>query len=327
MRNPGRAEIARAIPPGSRRCRSQREALAALTADPALAELRADFRQNICDVWREMVRRASWRIMTTSPTREKIRALVRGRDGQLLGMSTWKRCRRWLEEHGWLGCVIQGSTPQLDGMRTSPALIDPAAANTAAVYVLAIPRKKRMLPPPPGLLPVSGPPSGSRREPAKVHAPAGEDTGGNRPRSRAGSLPAMAGQMRKGPGQGITDGWCAHLAGPFIAAGYSPADLRHAIDHDPGGGQHRHRLDRVAHPAGWLRARLARWLEPDETGAVPWKERRPVLARSLQAAVSRQADRASQVRWRQAAAEASAGWADPAGPAAAIREQHGWRKP
>ncbi len=137
----------------------------------------------------------------------------------------------------------------------------------------------------------------------------------------------MAGQMRKGPGQGITDGWCAHLAVPFIAAGWSPADLLHAINHDPGGARHRNRLDRVKYPLGWLRARLARWLDPDEDGVTPWKRRRPVLARSLQRAVDSQQRRAGQQARRERMAAAAAAWADPGPHAAGIREQQGWRPP
>jgi hypothetical protein len=320
MRNPGRAEIARAVPPGSRRLRSQPEALAVLPADPALAELRADYAHHIGEVWRRLVRSAApWAHMTVICPREQLcRELG-------ISVSTWKRCRRWIEEHGYLGCVVAGSTPELDGMRTSPALIPEDAANTAAVYVLTVPRKKQALPPPPSLPPVTGPPArlpeGAGADPARRAGVAGEKG----PASRPGSLPAVAAQMRKGPGQGITDGWCAHLAAPFTAAGYSPADVRRAIDYEPGGVQHRNRLDRVKNPAAWLRARLAAWLEPGQEH-LPWKRRRPVLPRSLQRAVDRQQLRAAQQDRRARMAEASAAWTDPAAPAAAIRQQHGWRK-
>jgi len=318
MRNPGRAEIARAIPPGSRRLRSQPEALLALPADLALAELRADYARNICEVWRRLVRSAApWAHMTVICPREQLAAELG------ISVSTWKRCRRWIEAHGYLGCVVAGSTPELDGMRTSPALVEADAVNTAAVYVLTVPRKKQVLPPPPHDHRLTGPPTRLPEGGGVDPAPARQDCG---PRSRAGSLPAMAGQMRKGPGQGITDGWCAHLAAVFITGGWTPADLLWAINHDPGGARHRHRLDRVKHPAGWLRARLALWLEPDETGALPWRRRRPMLARSLQRAVGRQQLRAGQQARRDRMAAASAAWVDPAGPAAAIRERHGWRK-
>ncbi len=318
MRNPGRAEIARAVPPGSRRLRSQPQALLALPADPALTELRADYAHNIREVWRRLVRSARWTDMTVSCPREQLCAELG------ISASTWKRCRRWMQAHGYLGCVVAGSTPELDGMRTSPALIKADAVNTAAVYVLTMPREKQVLPPPPPVTPVTGPPTrlpkGAGTDPARGAGAAGEKG----PASRPGSLPAMADQMRKGPGQGITDGWCAHLAAVFITAGWTPADLLWAINHDPDGARHRSRLDRVKHPAAWLRARLALWLEPGQEH-LPWKRRRPVLARSLQRAVGRQQLRAAQQARRDRMAAAAANWADPAGPAAAIREQHGWK--
>jgi hypothetical protein len=311
MRNPGRAEIARAVPPGSRRARSQPAALLALQADPALAELRADYAHNIREVWRLLVRYARWREMTTSPTRARICEQLG------IGLSTWKRCRAWLEEHGWLGCVVAGSTPELDGMRTSPAFIPEDAPNTAAVYVLAIPREKRILPPPVHDHQLSGPPAGSRRDPGKDHAratAAGQEIG---PASRPGSLPAMAAAVRTGAGQGITDGWAAWLARPFAHAGWTAGDLRYAVEHEPGGGQHRGRWDRVAHPVGWLRWRLARWLGP---GGVPL----PSHGQDLAAAAQRL--RAGQQARRERMAAAAAAWTDPAPRAAAIREQLGWRK-
>ena len=55
-----------------------------------------------------------------------------------------------------------------------------------------------------------------------------------------------------------------HLARPFFAAGWSPRDVLHAIDHEPGGRQHGYTAG-VHSPAGWIRSRLNDWLGPDNT--------------------------------------------------------------
>ena len=41
------------------------------------------------------------------------------------------------------------------------------------------------------------------------------------------------------------------------------ADLQFAVDHEPGGRQHRYDLATVRHPVGWLRFRLRLWLGAD----------------------------------------------------------------
>lgn len=56
--------------------------------------------------------------------------------------------------------------------------------------------------------------------------------------------------------------WSAHLTRPFTAATWSSSDLLYAIDHELG-GRARERLTDVRHPVGWLRWRLAAWLDPD----------------------------------------------------------------
>ena len=101
-----------------------------------------------------------------------------------------------------------------------------------------------------------------------------------------------------------------HLARPFFAAGWTPADLLHAIDHDARGRQHGYSAG-VRSPAGWIRSRLAAWLGPD--GA-------PLPSRSQLRAAAAAARRAEAAAWRQAQAELAAGRsADYAGHAARAR--------
>ena len=51
-------------------------------------------------------------------------------------------------------------------------------------------------------------------------------------------------------------------ARPFFAADWSPRDVPHAIDHEPGGRQHGY-TSGVRSPAGWIRSRLAAWSGPN----------------------------------------------------------------
>src|SRR6185437_11760185 len=68
--------------------------------------------------------------------------------------------------------------------------------------------------------------------------------------------------LRIGPGETISDGWVTHLAAPFLDAGWTPADLGHAVDYRPDGDQHRSPLRGIKKPAQWLRWRLSLWLAP-----------------------------------------------------------------
>jgi hypothetical protein len=68
------------------------------------------------------------------------------------------------------------------------------------------------------------------------------------------------------------------LARPFFAAGWTGADVLHALDHDPGGRQHGYSAE-VRSPAGWIRARLVGWLGPDAV-PLPSRSQRVAIARA-----------------------------------------------
>ena len=101
-----------------------------------------------------------------------------------------------------------------------------------------------------------------------------------------------------------------HLARPFWLAGWRPADVLHAIDHEPGGRQHGYTAA-VRSPAAWIRARLAAWLGPDGTPLPsPGQQRAAAAARARADAAARREEAA-----RLAAARTADTAAGPAAPA------------
>ena len=301
------AELARAIPSGSRCVRRQREALRAGLGCPELAGVRADFRGHLTDWWRLHVLSASWGGEGRPPrgTTQPTRARVCERAG--MSVSTYKACRRWWEARGYVAIVRPGWTPLL----RPGALLGPDDRNERQVLVLCVPRK-RSAPPTSAGQTLTRPLTKSRRDldrfPARVSGP---------PEPR--SSPPGCDRPSSWPLRGLTEGWWAHLTGPFTAAGWTPGDLTWAVDHDPRGRQHRHRLSSVRHPAGWLRWRLARWLDPDG---------KPLPSRSQQAGAYRtrvlaeQAERrasAERARSRAAGVDVAAHAAELRGILAAVR--------
>src|SRR5260370_36920806 len=72
---PGRAEIARAVPPGSKRLRGQRIErlyLDALTGHPGVIALRPAARRNVIEVAKWLARRAAYADGTSWPTPARI---------------------------------------------------------------------------------------------------------------------------------------------------------------------------------------------------------------------------------------------------------------
>ena len=101
-----------------------------------------------------------------------------------------------------------------------------------------------------------------------------------------------------------------HLARPFFAAGWSPRDLLHAIDHEPGGRQHGY-TSGVRSPAAWIRSRLNDWLGPDDI---------PLPSRSQRLAEARRQVLADQAARRARDADARVRAADYPDHAARARE-------
>lgn len=152
------ADVARAVPAGSRRIRSQREALRRGLACPDLAAVRADFRAHLRDWWRIHVLHASWGGPGRPPrgTTEPTRARVCERAG--VSVSTYKACRRWWEARGYIAIARPGTTPDL-----RPAVLS-SPANIRQAYVLCIPREWRQAPHREPVRPLTRPLSKSRRD-------------------------------------------------------------------------------------------------------------------------------------------------------------------
>jgi hypothetical protein len=326
--------VAQAIPAGSRRCADQRAALRALAADPELAQRRADFGHHVAEVYRFLIRHADWRTALTVPGRANVcRAVVRSCTGQPISASTFKRCRAWLEEHGYLGTVTGGWTPML----SAAVLTDPEARNLAPVYVVTIPRRPR--------------PDRPERRPARLHDGSNEplpllpkarvrthargcareddEKQNNEDHASRGLTSKTSAQSRwslrrrpenRAEGQSaaealqdhhrvlarISAAYVRHLARPFVAAGWTPADVGHALNYEFGGAQHRFSMATVGNAGAWARARLARWLGPDGVPLPSASQQRAARDDAARAQSAEQQTRTAARRDGAAAAAAAA---------------------
>src|SRR5262249_29258382 len=96
------------------------------------------------------------------------------------------------------------------------------------------------------------------------------------PKNRAeGLIAATVVQHRSAGLQWLSPQHIRYLARPYFAAGYTPADVLYALDHDPSGRPYGYSAA-VRHPAGWAAARLGRWLGPS---GEPVPSRSQILAR------------------------------------------------
>lgn len=319
-----RLEIAAAIPRGSRRARSQSHALAAAIAAPELADVREDFADNCREFIRICVRYASWEDRTTRPTRARVCAQAK------FSPSTFKACRRFWERLGYLGTVRQGWTPAL----RASSLVDDQDANAAAVYVLCIPAQKSALrprPTPPSRitrpLPLSRRdvvnPVRAREARSSPDEPVKGRLGRRSAATLARSCRAQVAAVRAWTGLKLTERHAAAILRPWLAAGWSPADLSHALAYERGGRRHSGRVDTIRDAQGWLEWRLSSWLGP---GRIPYPS--PSAERDAYAA----AKRAAQDRRRTDDAAAAAA-AVPAPPwvgelAAELRRRaaQSWRR-
>jgi hypothetical protein len=281
---PSRADIAVAIPPGSRRARLavhwRRDTLALIEAQPWQAR-RRDHWTAVADA---LAKFASWQDSTTRPGH----AVLRRRSG--VSEPTVKRVIRWLRAEGRLGMVRTGSTP----LYRSPLVSGPAEGNEAAIYVLTEPaavmkhRRIRQPAPPAGCR--TDPPSWSRSD---LESPIGareatsnptvkgmEDCAPrrliqkplpsasprlrDRPKSRIDARGAcMVMQDRAAPLRSLTPEHIRHLARDYFRAGWTPGDVLHALDYEPTGRPHGY-VQGVHHAAGWVRHRLGLWVRDGE---------------------------------------------------------------
>ena len=300
--------------------------------------MRADRRRAVYELARILIRHADWRTMTVWRPRTLICAEIgSSRDpARPLSVTAYRAARRVLEERGFLGLVARAWTSAL----RAGALDD--GTGTSAVFVLAIPRRREPLPRAGESSRVNRALAGSRSEPGKVprareartevkgeEDPEVKGEKARAPRGQSPLPPAGAAPLAAVP-ENRTEALAAaqvmqerarllrrisaehlrHLARPFFAAGWSPRDLLHAINHEPGGRQHGYTAG-VRSPAGWIPSRLAAWSGPN---GVPLPSRSQRLAEARRQVLADQATR----RARDAAEHAAA--ADYPAQAARARE-------
>lgn len=340
------AEVMRCVARGTRRIRGQREALRGALSCPDLTGVRSDFRGHLEGWWRVHVGYASWGGPgrsprgTTEPTRAKVCHELGHADTETgewipLSVSTYKRCSRWWRARGYAAIVRPGWTPALRPM----ALVRDDDHNERQVLVLCLPHPKKAPAPPAGTAtPLSGPLSGPRSGPGTAPS-AREPANSDKPREdraprglsllppegpgplaavpQSGSealTAARAMQDRAAPLRQLSDRHLRHLARPFWAAGWRPADILHALDHEPGGRPHGYTAA-VRAPAAWIRSRLAEWTGPDGT---------PLPSAGQVRAAAAAADRAALAARRRELADVAARKSpDYAGHAARARAMLG----
>ena len=323
---PSAAEIFRAVPGGSRRARSQREWLQVALAEVEAQGWYANRAAHYADIVRRLALAMDWRRRTCWPGHENIARSVG------VSADTVARAVAWLQARGLLGLVSPGTTADV-----RPAVLYAGTGNLAAVYVLTVPRRRSSSRSPAAGQSQFADLSRSRSDldkapraregapkvkPEKARAPRGLPLLPRRgsadlhqcPKTRSDGLRA-AGLLqdqsgRVSPLAQLSDRCLRHLARPFFAAGWTPADVLHAIDHEPGGRQHGYTAE-VRSPAAWVRSRLAEWL--DVSGV-------PLPSRSQQSAEARRLVLAEQAGRRADGEAARARDVDYAGHAVRARE-------
>ena len=280
--SPGRLEIAKAVPAGSRRARDQRAWLRAALALIEAQRWYACRKESTAAVARQLALHMDWRTRTTRPGHDRIAARIPGRQPDGAGSTeTVRRAIRWLEACGLLGLVSAGTCAAVRAH-----VLYAGSPNLAAVYVLSVPSKRAPLPRSVAGQDESVDLTKFRRN--VVTAPRAREPGAGNPGPRSARAPRAllrvphpaeaypAWKTPKTRGEGLAAAavvrdrgrllarlsprhW-RHLARPFAAAGWCPADVLYALDHAPAGREHGY-TEEVRHVAGWARHRLGLWLD------------------------------------------------------------------
>jgi hypothetical protein len=292
----GRAELVLAIPRGSGRARSQRELVRAAAGWPPLAGVRPVFREHLMAWIRIHALHASWGLAAerdprgcSRPTRRRVCELGG------FGVTTYRRCRRWWAEQGFVGVVRRGRTQWTRCMSRVRALL--YAGNDAQVLVLCVP----LAPPVTATAAASPGTRAPKRERSHIVTPAsvpGENQD-KRTALRAGSQPskpAVTRALLRGAGlEKLSDRAVACYWRPFEAAAWSAADWLYAVAWRPDGTRHWQSLSDAAKPVATLEWRLSFWRDP-VTG-------RPGLSRSQRFDAAARVKTVRQARERAERAE------------------------
>ncbi|TMR89574.1 hypothetical protein [Nonomuraea basaltis] len=310
---PSRAAVLSAVPEGMRRAGSQRDVLRAVKEHPDALALKCHAYRNLTEVAAKLAHWADWTTMTTRPTEQRIA------DDLDLSLSTVKRWIRWLRERGFLGVVEEGTTNRFR-RGNQCGLTEDGLGNRAAVWVLCVPA--------PELDESDTHTDKTTTEPPSCTSRRGVQEGPTRARERSTShrrknristtdrLTATPGTRKHARAQALhiaqqihdesttlrrlSPWYIRHLTRPFIAAGWTAKDVLHALDHQPDGAAWTYTWtsrDQIRNVPGWVRYRLAAWL--DEHG-------RPLPSKSQRLAAAAARLRAEQDVWRAWLEEANA---------------------
>ncbi|MFD8529505.1 hypothetical protein ACFV0L_18995 [Streptosporangium canum] len=285
-----------------RRAPSQQDFLRAVKEHPDALALRCHAYRNLSEVAAKLADWADWTTMTTRPTEQRIA------DDLDLALSTVKRWIRWLRVRGFLGVVEEGTTVRFR-KGTRRGLDDDGLGNRAAVWVLCAPtpeldehdaRTDKTTTEPPSCT--------SRRGVQEGPTHAREERSSSRRRNRISTTDEAAATpgTRKHALQvaqkihdesttlrRLSPWYIRHLIRVFVAAGWSAADVLHALDHQQDGSAWTYTWqsrDEIRNVPGWVRFRLAAWL--DEHG-------QPVPSKSQRLEVAAARLRAEQRAWRE----------------------------
>jgi hypothetical protein len=229
------------------------------------ALLRADARRNVLTIARAVGWSADWHTSRSRPT------LARLMEVSGLSLRTVQRWTRWLEHAGLLAVLEPGTTADF-----RPGVLSRDDPNLAREWLLTA-RAVDGSGTPPGSE-SSGTDSPRTREAlrsGKVKTrmaraarglsnvpPAAPFAARRNPQTRSDGLAAAAVVLSRAPVlRDLSPRHVRHIARPFFAAGYSPADIVECLSTEPGGRSHGYTAA-VRHPAGWARARLSLWLSP-----------------------------------------------------------------
>ncbi|MEU6778653.1 helix-turn-helix domain-containing protein [Nonomuraea angiospora] len=305
--SPSKALILASVPRGMRRTPDQQLFLRALREDPDVLALRYDGYGNLLRVAQVITWAADWKTMCSRPTIAGICAHTG------LSKATVKRWVRWLREHGWLGVVEEGSTVRFR-KGTAAGLDDDGMGNRAALWVICVPRDFTPVP----TSDTSSDQVKDLSEPPSFSLPEREGTDPTRtreahcqarrsprispawalhesPRTKRDRL-AACDRLRQESNvlRHMTPWYLRWLLRSFLAAGWTPADVLHALDVRPDDSRWTYTWSSAAelrHIPGWVRHRLGAWLDTDGQGL-------PSRSQRVAAAVAKQ--RAEQEERRRA---------------------------
>lgn len=285
---------------------SQGAFLAALRSDTEVAALRSDAQANLLSVAWCYTRHANWETLDTFWSRQAVA------DACGLSPETVKKWVRWLRAHGWLELRYPGSTPLLraellgqsrrgnlaavyrltvprrhtrygrpqvqrsptshresSDADTSPAPPGSEHADCASTLGTRLPSGKY----PPTWVPEGktgrGVPPRAREKHTPHLWPLHQSPTHRRDRlAAAARLRAESPTLARLSARGLR-----HRCKTFFQAGWTPADVLHALDHHPDGSPRPAYTQRVRHVASWLTHRLASWTSSEDTPLPPHSQR------------------------------------------------------